>query len=355
MAPPRIGSAAPRILTPVQHVPARGAPPSAPPSSPLRHVDSFEPAPTRPASRLERSPAFARLSPEVQARVRELGAGASPSAEANLSRVVSARGFSQLPVERQREMLDVYSRHRDDVRVAGGLGRLAGARAFVALDAPAQSAAIRRAAVPERLRGDALAVLNTTAPQHVTVNGVGIDVYGASPSELATIENTLGRLPASHLRTIPRVVVADTIAHGNRASGGGWVPQRSIDAYESGTGASGRNTAAYRAEGWSNLPRLELSHESLGRRDVTRSQLSLTVLHETGHAVDERYGLSSGLTASQLGEVDYNGQGHEAEGDLGPVHERFGDAYMRYYRGTLSSDATAYETMSRALARVPPE
>lgn len=276
-------------------------------------------------------------------------------ADANLSRVVSARGFSALPVERQREMLDVYARHPHDVRVAGALGRLAGDRSFAALDVAAQTAAIRRTAVPERLRGDALEVLNTTTPQRVTINGVGIDVFGASPSELATIQNTLSLLPASHLRTVPRVVVADSVGHGDRSTGGGWVPQRSIDAYEAGSGGRARNTAAYQAEGWRNLPRLELSHESLARAEVVESQVSPTVLHETAHAVDERYGLSARITAPDLGRIDYNGGRYAGPVELGPVNERFADGYMRYYAGTLRSDATAYETVSSALARVPPE
>lgn len=371
MGPPRIG----RTITPVTPRPvAPTATPRATPAAPSapatasdptgRHVDAFEPAggtraraasdaEVRPASRLERSPAFAQLTPDVQTRVRELGATASRSAERNLSRVVSARGFGELPPERQSAMLDVYARHPEDQRVATGLARLANTPSFRESDATAQAAAMREAALPARLRGDALEVMNTTTPQRISVNGVPIDVYGANASELETIQTTLGRLPASHLRTIPRVVVGDTIGHGNNERGGAWVPQRAIDGYESGGGA--RNAAAYRAEGWTSQPRLELTHESLARPDVARTHLSPTILHETGHAVDEQYHLSSGMTADSLGTIDYNGAGHTAPGDLGPVNERFADGYMRYYLGSLQSDATANATVSRAIATVPAE
>lgn len=362
MGPPRVGSAAsPVTPRPVPDAaPARAAtpPPVAPADPSARHVDAFEPTAAasgtevRPASRLERSPAFERLTPDVQARVRELGTGASPSGEANLSRVVSARGFSDLTVERQREMLDAYARHPEDRRVATGLAHLAGSRDFRESDAAAQSTEVRRTATPPRLRGDALEVLNTTTPQHITVNGVPIDVYGASPSELETIQTTLGRLPPSHLRTIPRVVVGDTIGHGNNERGGAWVPQRSIDAYEA-RGGGARNAAAYRAEGWTNPPRLELTHESLGRRDVESSHVSPTILHETGHAVDERYHLSGGMSPESLGRIDYNGGTHAGPEDLGPVNERFADGYMHYYLGSLRGDPVAYPTISHAIDSVP--
>lgn len=354
MGPPRIGqppSAAP--LRPVQFTPAPApAVPAAPADPTGRHVDAFEPGVARPASRLERSAAFGRLDPAMQTRVRALERTLAPADVPNLTRVVSARGFSALPAERQGQMLDVFARHPSDRRVAAGLSRLPASRAFIASDAASQAQAVSGTATPERLRGDALEVLNTTTPERLTVHGVPIDVYGASAGELETIRATLDRLPASHLRTIPRVVVGDTIGHGNNTRGGAWVPQRSIDAYEAGTGG-GRNAAAYRAEGWTNPPRLELTHESLGRTGVVTSHLSPTILHETGHAVDERYGLSGGLSPASMGNVDYNGAGHTAEGDLGPVHERFADGYMRYYLGSLDSDATAFETVSRAIERVP--
>lgn len=287
----------------------------------------------------------------MQARVRELGTGASRDVERNLSTLVSSRGFGQLAPERQRAMLDVFARHAGDRRAATGLARLAGSAAFRESDATAQAAAMREAVLPQRLRGDALRVLNTTEAQRITVNGVPIDVHGASANELETIRSTLSRLPASHLRTIPRVVVADTIGHGNNTRGGAWVPQRAIDAYESGDGA--RNAAAYRAEGWLNQPRLELTHESLTRPDVASSHLSPTILHETGHAVDERYGLSRSLTAESLGGIDYDGGRYAGPEQLGPVHERFADGYMRYYLGSLRRDPVAFPTISGAIASVP--
>jgi hypothetical protein len=212
---------------------------------------------------------------------------------------------------------------------------------------------VDEAAIPPRLRSDALRVRNTTTPEHVTINGVGIDVYGASPDELETIRTTLGRLPASHLRTIPQVVVADRIGHGNNPRGGAWVDEAAIRRYEEGGGA--RNAAAYRALGWVNTPRLELTHESLGRASVRRTHLSPTILHETGHAVDARYHLSRDLSAESLGGIDYNGPGGRGPGELGSVHERFADGYMRYYLGSLRSDPVAYPTISSAIDSVPAE
>lgn len=326
-----------------------------------RYVDAFEPARGSDtarapgasiASRIERSPAIAHLAPEVQERVRELGRGASREVERNLSTLISSRGFGLLAPERQLAMLDVFAVHAQDRRAASGLARLADSAAFRDSDAAAQSAAMREAVLPARLRNDALWVLNTTEAQRISVNGVPIDVYGASADELETIRTTLSRLPASHLRTIPRVVVADTIGHGSRRTGGGWVPQRTIDAYEA-TDAGGRNAAAYRTEGWSNLPRLELTHESLSRRDVVRNHLSPTILHETGHAVDERYHLSRTMSADSLGGIDYNGGRYRGPEQLGPVHERFADGYMRYYLRTLDSDGVAYRTIDEAIRSVP--
>ena len=43
----------------------------------------------------------------------------------------------------------------------------------------------------------------------------------------------------------------------------------------------------------------------------------------TAAVYDERYRLSRGMSPESLGGVDYNGAGHNAPGDLGPVNERF--------------------------------
>ncbi|MBL8912749.1 MAG: hypothetical protein JNM17_18790 [Archangium sp.] len=315
--------------------------------------DATSPEAARPLSALERRREFAALTPEVQDRVRTLEASGSAAADRNLSSIVTARGFSELTPERQREMLDCHARHPEDRRVARGLAHLAGSRAFRESDAAAQSAAISEAAIPPRLRSDALRVLNTTEPERIDVNGVPIDVYGANADELETIRTTLGRLPPEHLRTIPRVVVGDTIGHGNNDSGGAWVNEAAIERYESGRGGA-RNAEAYRAEGWENPPRLELTHESLSRPSVRESHISPTVLHETGHAVDQRYDLSGSMTPESLGGIDYNGRHADPNDPRGPVSERFADGYMRYYLGTLGSDRVAYDTVDGAIARTRP-
>ncbi|MFT3707083.1 MAG: hypothetical protein QM817_05380 [Archangium sp.] len=380
---PRIGSRAPTPVSPrtpppsVEARPRTAAPESAARSA--RYVDSFDAGGTSRAKQdrelrgegtpsaapevaptelhaptaLERRREFGALTPEVQDRVRALEASGSRAADRNLTSIVTARGFSALTPERQTEMLDCYARHPEDRRVASGLAHLANSRAFLESDAAAQSAAIREAAIPPRLRSDALRVLNTTEPEHLSVHGVPIDVYGANPDELETIRTTLERLPPEHLRTIPRVVVGDTIGHGNNDSGGAWVNEAAIEHYESSRGG-GRNAEAYRAEGWTNPPRLELTHESLARPEVRESHISPTVLHETGHAVDQRYGLSGGMSRESLGAIDYNGRHSDPSDPRGPVSERFADGYMRYYLGTLSSDRVAYDTVDGAIARTLP-
>lgn len=378
---PRIGShVSPRVAPQPRHQPATTeALPVGRPAAPThdtirgaRYVDSFDvsggtrakqdrelrgestssAAPTSPTA-LERRREFGALTPEVQERVRALETAGSPAADRNLSSLVTARGFSELAPERQREMLDCYARHPEDRRITRGLAHLASSRSFRESDPAAQSAAISETAIPPRLRSDALRVLNTTEPERIDVNGVPIDVYGANADELETIRTTLGRLPPEHLRTIPRVVVGDTIGHGNNDSGGAWVNEAAISHYESSRGG-GRNAEAYRAEGWENPPRLELTHESLSRASVRESHLSPTVLHETGHAVDQRYELSRGMTPESLGGIDYNGRHSDPDDPRGPVSERFADGYMRYYLGSLGSDRVASDTIEGAIGRTLP-
>ncbi len=323
-----------------------------PPEMARREVDAFEPAGTssRPLSRLERRPEVQALPETTRARIHGIETGASRAEVTNLTQLVTARGFGQLAPERQAEMLDVFSRHPDR-RTTRSLTHLANNRAFRESEPAAQTAAIREAAIPPRLRADALTVLNTTTPDRVTVNGVPIDVFGASAGELQTITHTLERLPPEHLRAIPRIVVADTIGHGSADSGGAWLPESAIRHYE--RGAPGI-AAGYTADGWRNLPRLEFSRESLNREEVMESHVSNTVLHETGHAVDARYELTRGMTQDDLGNVRYGGSHTDGSDPRGPVTERFADAYMSYYLGGFDRrDPAAFRTVEEAIARVP--
>jgi hypothetical protein len=267
-------------------------------------------------------------------------------------------------------MLDVYARHPADRFATAGLRGLLSDESFRAATPEAQSAAIRDAWIPSGdvvrnpddpmfdtgrrgdLRADGLRVLNTTSPSHLEVHGRTIDVYGASPAELTEIRNSLERLPPSHLRALPsRVVVADTIAHGQADSGGcilteagnaGWADTR-----------PGRSVAT---EGWTDPARFELTHAALARDASRRDGLSLTMLHESGHAVDDANHLSGGLRPEDLGAIDYNG-GNGGRDGLGPVRERFADAYQQYLTNPdelRRTDPTAYETVHRALERIPP-
>jgi hypothetical protein len=187
--------------------------------------------------------------------------------------------------------------------------------------------------------------MNTQQPTNLSVHGVDIPVYGANAQELSTIRRTLERLPASHLRAIPRIVIADTIANGNRTTGG-----NSID--------------EARAEHLSRIvPFRELHDTGLrqqARLEVTRAALngagdglSSTLLHETGHFVDWHYRLSGRISPDQLGDIRYGGVNRAGSSDpRGPVPERFADAYSAHFRGRLH-DRAARATVERVLATIP--
>lgn len=207
-----------------------------------------------------------------------------------------------------------------------------------------------------RLQADAVGVMNTQPVQHLTVNGVQLSVQGASPAELETLRTTFSRLPASHLRTLPTIVVADRIAFGSADSGGGFVPQRTIDHFMSRSPGVADDLSRM---GWRNEPRLELSRAALARRDVQRSGVSFTALHETAHAVDERYGVTGRLTPDSLGNVTYsssrNAAAAHAADPRGPLNERFGNAYMEFFGNPARlrrSDPVAWATIERELAQL---
>ena len=188
--------------------------------------------------------------------------------------------------------------------------------------------------------------------QHLPFTGVDSSVQRATELELGMIRTTLSRLPASHLRTLPPIVVADTIAHGSHHRGGAFMPQFAIDQYA--RRAPGV-MADLQATGWQNRPRLELTHEALARPQYQRDGVIYTLLHETGHAVDAQFHIARGLTPDSLGTIAYEGS-HTSETDpRGPVMERFGDAYMYYWAGRLpGKDQTAFETLQTAMQAVDP-
>jgi peptidoglycan hydrolase-like protein with peptidoglycan-binding domain len=192
----------------------------------------------------------------------------------------------------------------------------------------------------------------TTTPTTLHVNGNNIDVYGANPQELRLIQNTLERLPASHVRTIPRIVVAETAAHGRiREAGNSISPETAAqhlnsNQYRAGLPAQGLTEMLSRQP--SDLARLELTHANLSAALNAGMSVSPTLMHETGHWVDRQFGLSRRIRPEDLGEV-VSGSIHNPTGEAGGVGmERFADAYGRYYRGVLNDDI-ARATLRRLL------
>ena len=196
-----------------------------------------------------------------------------------------------------------------------------------------------------RLGNDSLTVMHTTQPTNLQINGVNVPVHGANPQELETIRTSLSRLPASHLRTIPRIVVADTIANGNRTTGG-----NCIDEGRARQLNRGRLFGTLAQHGLPQQARLELSRESLTR---ARNGVSSTVLHETGHFVDNAYGLSRQIRPEQLGSIQYRGVNNPRGEPMGPVRERFANAYAQHYGRRGVRDPVARQTVDRVLATVP--
>lgn len=198
---------------------------------------------------------------------------------------------------------------------------------------------------------DAVRTLTTT-PTTLRVNGNNIDVYGANPDELRLIQNTLEHLPPSHVRTIPRIVVAETAAHGQiRNAGHSISTERAAqllnkDEYRLGLPAAGLGEMLSRDP--SSLARVELTHANLSTALNAGMSLSPTLMHETGHWVDARFGISGRIRPEDLGEV-VSRSIHNPTGEArGITLERFADAYSRYYRGMLN-DNVAHATLRRFL------
>lgn len=192
----------------------------------------------------------------------------------------------------------------------------------------------------------------TGTPTTLHVNGNNIDVYGANPEELRLIQNTLERLPASHVRTIPRIVVAETAAHGQiRNAGHSIAPERAAQLlnrpeYRVGLPSQGLGEMLSRQP--SELARLELTHANLSAALNAGMSVSPTLMHETGHWVDRQFGLSGRIRPEDLGGV-VSSSIHNPTGEAqGVKMERFADAYSRYYRGILS-DSVARSTLQRLL------
>lgn len=193
----------------------------------------------------------------------------------------------------------------------------------------------------------------TTAPTTIRANGVDVPVHGATPEELGLIQQTLERLPASHIRSIPRIVVADTAAHGSIRNAGNSINQTRVEQLMDDPGYRRQLTRDGLGELFSreasSLTRLELTHANLRSALQQGLNVSPTLLHETAHWVDGEFGLSGRIHPDQLGGV-VSGSIHNPTGDpRGVVMERFANAYSQYYRGILS-DPVALPTMRRVLS-----
>ncbi len=115
------------------------------------------------------------------------------------------------------------------------------------------------------------------------VNGYLLSVWGATPGHQSTIRETLSRIPYHHICLIPRIVVGDAVGGGTITGGGNSVNRPPNPRLELSTGAM-------------NNPRKLVAARGGG-------SIHMTVLHETGHHVDWRFGITSGLSHAQLEEL----------------------------------------------------
>lgn len=171
----------------------------------------------------------------------------------------------------------------------------------------------------ERYRTAAEA-LHDPNPHRVNVNGHDFRISGASDAEARVIQNSLERLPASHLdRVPPNITVSDRLSN-HRTSGGAQFP---TDA---------------------ESPRIELSRRSLqtaaGRESSGHTgNVNSTLLHEIGHCVGSgTYGNNSEAYRT----APY-GQLHDLKADVpagarDPASrrriEQYAQAYMMYFGGS---------------------
>ncbi len=152
---------------------------------------------------------------------------------------------------------------------------------------------------------------------NIEVNGVKVEVYGATPEKLTVIKNSLSVLYPQHISQVPRIVVGDRVGPIGRGK-----------IKHGGNSAAPRDNRA--------LHRLEITNYALGKKlkKVGDIQICFTLLHEVGHWVD--WGLriypSKSHEQQTLEEwfqtLDYSGvtQGRG---------ERSAEAYWRYFTRNL--------------------
>ncbi|GGD11462.1 hypothetical protein [Hyunsoonleella pacifica] len=159
----------------------------------------------------------------------------------------------------------------------------------------------------------------------VTANGVTIPVFNANATQKNNIEQTLTRLPADHLRSIPRIIIVSNDG-----------PNYFLSHPERG-GASWRCNPANRDKEWIKLSAYSLS-EARNRR------INYTLLHEIGHFIDRDHQILSGHQEEArryLRDTNYGGSTTGAG-------EAIAQGYMYYFVTT-----TAQERRPRVRDRLP--
>ncbi len=159
----------------------------------------------------------------------------------------------------------------------------------------------------------------------VTVKGVTVPVFNASEAQRSNIEQTLNRIPAEHIRSIPRIIIVSN----DGANSFLRRPQRG--------GASWRCSPPERSSEWIKLSSYSLS-EARNRR------VNFTLLHEIGHFIDRDHRILPGNQEAAnryLRETDYQGSTQGAG-------EAIAQGYMYYFATT-----TASERRPRVRERLP--
>jgi hypothetical protein len=192
--------------------------------------------------------------------------------------------------------------------------------------------------------GAARQVLRNTPGQPLTISGHTIMVHGATPQEMATIRQTLERLPSTHVACIHRIAIGDT---------------------RTGSRGPASSTGGNTFSDGDNRYSIEMTHTSftpeyLRRIDpqtgVPDNQLvSGGLMHETAHCASQKMGLSVGATDNNLGNVVYHGGNRGAGTDpRGGAFERFADAYRYYHldpEGFRRRDPEAARTVEQCMER----
>jgi hypothetical protein len=151
----------------------------------------------------------------------------------------------------------------------------------------------------------------------VTVKGVTVPVFNASEAQKSNIEQTLNRIPAAHIRAIPRIIVVSNDGANDFLRR----PQRG--------GASWRCSPPERSSEWIKLSSYSLS-EPRNRR------INYTLLHEIGHFIDRDFRILPGHTEEAnryLRETNYQGSTRGAG-------EAIAQGYMYYFATTTASERT---------------